>query len=61
MRNQYDYSVNSDSLTLLCAYIPEVPTSVTTEIDQSQVKVLWTLPSENGSPITAYKVYIQEI
>jgi hypothetical protein len=57
-RNEYGYSVFSTSLSLLAAYIPEVPTSVTTEIDGSQVKVLWTLPSDNGSPITAYKVYI---
>jgi hypothetical protein len=60
-RNEYGYSVFSSTLTLLAAYIPEVPTSVTTEIDGSQVKVLWTLPSDNGSPITAYKVYIQEV
>jgi hypothetical protein len=60
-RNQYDFSVYSDTITLYCAYIPEIPTSVTTEIDGSQVKVLWSLPSDNGSPITAYKVYIKEI
>jgi hypothetical protein len=60
-RNEYGYSLFSSTLSLLAAYIPEVPTSVTTEIDGSQVKVLWTLPSDNGSPITAYKVYIQEV
>jgi hypothetical protein len=60
-RNEYGYSAYSNTVTLLAAYIPEIPTSVTTEIDGSQVKVLWSLPSDNGSPITAYKVYIKEI
>jgi hypothetical protein len=57
-KNEFGYSGYSDSISLLAAYIPEIPTSVTTEIDGIQVKVLWTLPSDNGSPITAYKVYI---
>jgi hypothetical protein len=60
-KNEYGYSTYSSTLSLLAAYIPEVPTSVTTEIDGSQVKVLWSLPSDNGSPITAYKVHIQEV
>jgi hypothetical protein len=51
-KNEYGYSTYSDTITLLAAYIPEIPTSVTTEIDGSQVKVLWSLPSDNGSPIT---------
>lgn len=60
-KNEYGYSVYSETITLLAAYIPEVPTSVTTEIDGTQVKVLWSLPSDNGSPITAYKVFVQEV
>jgi hypothetical protein len=60
-KNEFGYSEYSETITLLAAYIPEIPTSVITEIDGSQVKVLWTLPSDNGSPITAYKVYIQEV
>jgi hypothetical protein len=60
-RNEYGYSEFSSALSLLAAYIPETPTSVTTEIDGTQVKILWTLPSDNGSPITTYKVYIQEV
>lgn len=31
-----------------------------TEIFGQQVKVSWTLPSDNGSPITLYRVYIKE-
>jgi hypothetical protein len=60
-KNEYGYSEFSTTLTLLAAYIPEVPTSVSTEIDGSQVKVLWSLPSDNGSPITEYRIYIKEV
>jgi hypothetical protein len=34
---------------------------VVTEIDFSSIKVSWTLPTDNGSPITSYKVFIKEI
>jgi hypothetical protein len=59
-KNEYGYSQFSSTISLLAAYIPEIPTSVTTEFVGSLVKVSWTLPSDNGSPITAYKLYIQE-
>jgi hypothetical protein len=58
-RNEYGYSAYSNTLSLLAAYIPAVPTSVTTEIDGSSVKVQWSLSTTNGSPITAYKVYVK--
>lgn len=58
-RNTYDYSDFSESLTLLCAYIPETPVSVTTALEGNQIKIEWALPSDNGSPITAYKVFVQ--
>lgn len=63
-RNQYDYSEYSEVLSLLCAFIPEVPTSVITTIESASsttMKIEWTLPSDNGSPITAYRVFIKEI
>ena len=63
-RNQYDYSAFSDALSLLCAYIPEVPTSVTTEIESTsatEMKVSWSLASANGSPITSFRVFVKEI
>jgi hypothetical protein len=60
-KNEYGYSQYSSGVTLLAAYIPEIPTDVTTLIDGDRVKVSWTLASENGSPITEYKVYIKEI
>ena len=58
-RNQYDFSAYSATLALLAAHVPEVPTSVATTIDGSSVKVSWTLPSTNGSPITLDKVFLQ--
>lgn len=60
-RNQFGDSTFSDTLSLLCAFIPAVPESVATVIDGSSVKVSWSLSTTNGSPITNYKVYIKEI
>jgi hypothetical protein len=60
-RNQYGSSLLSEELSLLCASIPEVPTSVVTEIDGSNVKVTWSLSTSNGSPITAFNIYVKEI
>jgi len=60
-KNEYGYSEYSETISLLAAHIPEIPTTVLTTIEGQQVKVSWTLPSDNGSPITAYKVYIKEI
>lgn len=60
-RNQYDYSSASNSITLLCAFISATPASVTTVMEGIQVKVSWNLPTDNGSPLTSYKVYIKEI
>lgn len=57
-RNQYDFSEYSETLTLLCSFIPEIPTTVVTSIETNQVKIAWVLPSSNGSPITEYKVFI---
>ena len=63
-RNDFGYSSYSNVLSMLCATIPAVPTSVTTTIDSyengSTVRVAWQLSTTNGSPITAYKVLIKE-
>lgn len=60
-RNQYDYSDYSNVLTLLCAYIPTVPHTIQTAMVGDTVKITWQLASENGSPITQYKVFMQEV
>jgi len=59
-KNEYGYSSHSSTLSLLAAYIPAVPTSVTTVNDGSSVKIAWSLSTTNGSPITAYKVYVKQ-
>lgn len=60
-RNQYGYSDFSDTLSLLCAFIPEIPSDVVTSIEADQMRVSWSLSTANGSPITAFKVFVQEI
>jgi hypothetical protein len=59
-RNQFGYSEFSDTLSLLAAYIPPEPTIVRTTLADSVITVNWNLATNNGSPITAYKVYIRE-
>jgi hypothetical protein len=59
-KNEYGYSTYSSTLSLLAAHIPAVPTGVVTEIVGSSVKVQWSLSTTNGSPITAYKVFVKQ-
>ena len=40
-RNQFGYSSFSDSITILCATVPDAPTSVTTLFETTSVKVSW--------------------
>lgn len=60
-RNQYDYSSFSDTLSLLCATVPESPTNIVTEMEATRVKISWTESTDNGSPITGFKIYVKEI
>lgn len=60
-RNQYDYSEYSEVLTRLAAYIPEIPTNIVTTLEGDQVRISWDLSSDNGSPITQFKVFMNEI
>jgi hypothetical protein len=53
-------SLHSDAITLFCAFIPDPPTSVTTTNTLDKVVVAWSDPETNGSPITGYKIYVQE-
>jgi len=57
-RNSYGYSAYSNVITLLCAFKPEAPTSVTTLNDADRVQIYWNASISNGSPITAYNIYI---
>jgi hypothetical protein len=57
-RNSYGYSAFSSTETLLCAFIADPPTTVTTANSNEKVTITWNDPIANGSPITAYKIYI---
>lgn len=59
-RNSYGFSVLSDTLTLLCAFKPDPPTFVSTVNSNDLVRVSWFEPIANGSPITAYKILVEE-
>jgi hypothetical protein len=53
-RNSYGYSGYSSVLTLLCAFIPDPPTTVTSANSNELVTISWNAPIANGSPVTAY-------
>jgi len=59
-RNSYGYSASSSVLTLLCAFIPDSPTTITTANANDKVSVSWNEPVSNGSPIIAYKILIKQ-
>ena len=59
-RNSYGYSAYSSPITMLCAFIPEPPTTVSTTNSADQVVISWSAPVTNGSPITSYRIYIQQ-
>ena len=59
-RNSYGYSANSETITLLCAFKPDPPTTLSTANTDEFVTISWNDPIANGSPITAYKIYIRQ-
>ena len=59
-RNSYGYSASSSILTMLCAFVPDSPTTITTANVNDKVSVSWNEPVTNGSPITAYKIIIKQ-
>lgn len=59
-RNAYEYSPYSDSITLLAAFKPEAPVTVTTANSLDKIVLQWSMPATNGSPITGYEIYIQQ-
>ena len=59
-RNSYGYSPYSSSITLLCAYVPDPPTTVSTTNSADKVTISWSSPENNGSPITAFKIFIRQ-
>lgn len=59
-RNSYGFSNYSDVVKQLCAFIAEPPLMVTTANFNDIVTISWSEPVSNGSPITAYRIYVQE-
>jgi hypothetical protein len=59
-RNSYGYSSFSHTVTLLCAFIADAPLTVTTANVNELVSITWSEPLSNGSPITDYRIYVQE-
>ena len=59
-KNSYSYSAFSETLTLLCAFVPDPPLTVVTVNTNELVTVAWSEPVTNGSPVTAYKILVQE-
>lgn len=60
-QNDFDLSVFTQELTLICATVPLAPSAPTTTTVNEVVVVDWTAPSDQGTPITAYKVYIRQL
>ena len=58
-RNSYSYSSQSEAITLLCAFVPDPPVSVTTANSNELVAISWGNSITNGSPIIAYKVFVR--
>jgi hypothetical protein len=59
-RNDFGYSELSEEVLILCATHPEKPSTPTTEVVNNFVIFDWEAPIDNGTPITAYKVYIRK-
>ena len=59
-KNSYSYSAFSETLTLLCAFVPDPPATVASANTNELVTITWSDPVTNGSPITAYKILVEE-
>ena len=60
-RNSVGLSLLSESVEVLAAQIPDVPSSPTTSVnpDGMSVKIQWTAPYSGGSVITSYSIAIR--
>ena len=59
-RNSHGHGAFSDTITLLNAFKPEAPITISTTISGPNVIIQWSDPVDNGSPITGYRVHIRE-
>jgi hypothetical protein len=61
-RNAFDFSVGySNEISVLAATNPSQPEPPITSINGMNVEIKWVAPSDNGSPITKYQVYIRKV
>lgn len=58
--NSYGTSQLSETIAVLCAFIPDAPLTVATANSNDQVSVTWSEPVDNGTPITGFKVFVEE-
>lgn len=58
-KTAYAYSAFSEVITMLCATLPLQPEIPSTAILLSDCVFTWIAPSDEGSPITGYKVSIR--
>ena len=59
-RNEYGFSVYSNTVSILTAQVPAQPSAPTTLWSPDNVIVSWTAPDDGGSPITGYIVKIKQ-
>ncbi len=59
-RNTFDFSVGySNEISVLAATNPSQPEPPVTTINNMNVDINWVAPSDNGSPITSFKILIR--
>lgn len=59
-RNAVGLSTLTSALSVLAASVPATPAAPTTVVDggSTNVVISWSLPSNGGSAITLYKIFI---
>lgn len=58
-KNSFGYSDFSETVSILSAQTPNIPSAPTTSFVGSDLIVSWTPPVSGGSPITAYNIQIR--
>jgi len=59
-RNAFGYSDYSAAVAILTAQEPATPSNPTTSVVGLYVRISWTAPTTNGSPITKYQIKIRQ-
>jgi len=59
-RNAVGFSSSSTYFTAIAATAPSAPNAPSVTIHNNDVTIDWNAPSENGSTILGYRIYIQQ-